>query len=675
MKPRIILLLLCACVAGRADAQLRVTYPNGGESFKAGSKITIQWAGVAAADVVTLEFSSDNGSTWSTITTAATGLTYTWVGIPNSPSTTCLIRASRSVTVTPGTLLLFGGNGIMNASFSSDGNQVISAGSDGNVYVWDSHSATLTRTYPTESGVGVPGSQALNWWAEFSPDMKTFVTASPSTDVKPFGNMIRIWDVSSGSKLKEWHLTSLPDSSHTNAMSRFSPDGTRIATTGQDSIYVFDIASGSLVTRLSGFARSYAFGSVYGIPTSLDWKFDGTQIIGAEGIRQDSLPSYVIANAALGDTIKTFKLDTKLPFFSENRMIHYSPDGSKFVVSSDDTAVRVWDIASGAILWRIQPGLRGSVDAVFSHDGKTVVTVGYDSLGSNSYNVKLWDAATGAFIRWVGSVGFASKTIEFSPDDARILVSGNAANTIFQNPVGGIESDVSDAPFTINPNTGGNVVVYTPDRGGRVNDLIDVPVLIDDPGSAIAGGATHVSFSLAFNATMLGPVGSTPAGSVAAGTRVMNFNLPIVATDTVLTTLHFKVALGNDSQTTMAVISPATDAPAVTATNADGVFKLLDLCYAAGTRLLNPNGTVSMNVVQNPATDDIVADLSLIEDGRTTLTLCDPLGRTVAVLLNADVRHGTRRLRLSGSSLSSGRYYLVLQTPNNQIVTQVEVQR
>ena len=45
----------------------RIIAPNGGERFRVVSAATIRWDGVAPADTVTLEYSIDNGATWSLI--------------------------------------------------------------------------------------------------------------------------------------------------------------------------------------------------------------------------------------------------------------------------------------------------------------------------------------------------------------------------------------------------------------------------------------------------------------------------------------------------------------------------------------------------------------------------------------------------------------------------------
>ncbi|MEI6091024.1 MAG: choice-of-anchor D domain-containing protein [bacterium] len=71
---------------------LKLTHPNGGESFYFNSDTVIAWDGVVPSDTVTLEYSVDNGSNWNLITDKATGLKYIWKNVPKSANNICLVR-------------------------------------------------------------------------------------------------------------------------------------------------------------------------------------------------------------------------------------------------------------------------------------------------------------------------------------------------------------------------------------------------------------------------------------------------------------------------------------------------------------------------------------------------------------------------------------------------------
>jgi uncharacterized protein (TIGR02145 family) len=79
------------------SASVTLTYPNGGESFGEGTGQYIEWNSTSVATVL-LEYSIDNGATWSSIGTAAATNNYAnWVA-PVGVNSQCLIRVSDSST-------------------------------------------------------------------------------------------------------------------------------------------------------------------------------------------------------------------------------------------------------------------------------------------------------------------------------------------------------------------------------------------------------------------------------------------------------------------------------------------------------------------------------------------------------------------------------------------------
>ncbi len=76
---------------------LTLTYPQGGEKFVPGTIEVIHWDGIGLTSSTTLEYSTDNGASWTNISTVAQGATnYEWT-VPNNVSGECLIRATSGV--------------------------------------------------------------------------------------------------------------------------------------------------------------------------------------------------------------------------------------------------------------------------------------------------------------------------------------------------------------------------------------------------------------------------------------------------------------------------------------------------------------------------------------------------------------------------------------------------
>jgi len=77
-----------------------VSRPNGGEKLYAGIVYTITWFFDPAITSVKIEFSSNNGATWSEIATTPNVLAYSWM-VPNIVSDSCLIKVSNAANGSP----------------------------------------------------------------------------------------------------------------------------------------------------------------------------------------------------------------------------------------------------------------------------------------------------------------------------------------------------------------------------------------------------------------------------------------------------------------------------------------------------------------------------------------------------------------------------------------------
>ena len=78
-----------------------VTSPNGGEAWDPGTSHNITWQSMGVAGNVKIEYSTNDGSSYTTITnsTANTG-SFSWT-VPNTPSASCRVRVSEAATGIP----------------------------------------------------------------------------------------------------------------------------------------------------------------------------------------------------------------------------------------------------------------------------------------------------------------------------------------------------------------------------------------------------------------------------------------------------------------------------------------------------------------------------------------------------------------------------------------------
>jgi len=128
----------------------------------------------------------------------------------------------------------------------------------------------------------------------------------------------------------------------------------------------------------------------------------------------------------LGKRWKDGRLDAPpaTPTLAFDQMpVAYSPDGKSLASGSSDNTVRLWDVATGNELRRLEGHADWVWSVAFSPDGKSLAS------GSSDNTVRLWDVAAGKELRRLEGHAASVLSVAFSPD-GKSLASGSYDKTV-----------------------------------------------------------------------------------------------------------------------------------------------------------------------------------------------------------------------------------------------------
>ena len=279
-------------------------------------------------------------------------------------------------------------------AFNHDGTLVATTGDDGAARVWDPSTGEELHTVRSPGGTEA-------WGPSFSAD-GSLLAAAWSAE-----NLVQVYDLASGQIVQAIGSVPAPDSTS------FDPAEAQIAVSSdvQSAAVVIDVASGDQLLTLEGHEHALE---------DVAWSPDGTMIAtaGDDG-------SARVFDARTGR--QRFALNGHRSHLAD---LDWSPDATHLVTASNDGTAKVWfligDNALNSITLSAQDTRNGVLGVAYSPDGTRVMT---GNVGRTSTTI--WDVSlTGeAEVENFPAVMLFYPSVTFTPDGRRLLATG-AAGTV-----------------------------------------------------------------------------------------------------------------------------------------------------------------------------------------------------------------------------------------------------
>ncbi|WP_193196500.1 serine/threonine-protein kinase [Nostoc sp. MG11] len=211
---------------------------------------------------------------------------------------------------------------------------------------------------------------------------------------------IKLWNLATGKQ-----ISSLNGNSQQVNIVAFSPDGkTLVSSSDDNTIKVWNLASGQQIRNLIGHSDS-----VHALAISPDGR---TLVSGSDD------NNIKVWNLATGRQIRTLPGHT---FWV--RSVAISPDGATLVSGSFDKTIKLWNMGNGNPIRTLMGNAQTVTAVAISPDGATFAS------GSRDRTIKLWNLATGEEILTLVGHRNTVTSVAISPD-GKILASGSRDRTI-----------------------------------------------------------------------------------------------------------------------------------------------------------------------------------------------------------------------------------------------------
>lgn len=671
-------LACCMCPAlyaqGDSSAVLRLLEPVGGEIYYTPrvSEITIRWDGVDDTTAVRLDYSSNNGLSWTTIADSARGGSYVWDIRTVGLSTFFRVRVSqlRPPRAEDNVVYRGHGNPVTDAWWSPSNERVVSVAAD--PHIWDSR---VSASSPLQT---LPGARASYYSVRWSADSSTIVTGSDDNaalvfDARTLGlrSTLRHPDIVTKVEIDStgsWLFTRCDD----NRVRVFNLPSTTPRATHNAGSTLDDMNINATATRVVLAAlEARVYGRSVGLPLTYNQQTTGV-ISGA--FSPDGSTICTIGGDA---SIHVWKSDSAKRIWSASspregvRSVVYSADGTRIAVGMADSTVTVWNAATGALVTTLR-GYRGAVRMVaFTPDGAYVAGASDDNFA------RVHEVATG---RVVASLQHGDDVliVRWDRKGERLLTtSRDGTARIWQVLEVVLQSDTS-AAFTIAPPPPAFARFTTTGDTLEIRESTTLSIGLEAAQFLELADIDSVRLRIEYDPSILFRTSSTFASidviedvvTDTAGIRrsreQLEIQVPLPTSDAVLGTISFVATLGQDSVTALRItrVTQIGKGPGMRTETSFQPVLVRGICRAGNDPRLYTSLGTPLIIRWRSAREGIRIVCDLAETAPAFFTLYDVLGR---VLWSDRATEAEQRLRAVERTIPwdvlSGIGIVVVETP------------
>ena len=275
------------------------------------------------------------------------------------------------------------------AIFLADGRQVVTAGYDRSVRVWDSVTGKQIRFLPVQTRLPVTS-------LSLSGDGGRLAIGF-------FDQTVQVWDARTMHLIRTLIVPGIPILSVS-----LNHDGSRVAAGGGDRhmssvVQIWDVNSGQSLQTIK--LRTAMVSCVAYSPDGRSVAAGGTDRI-----------------VHVWDAKTAKELHSLVGHNSPINCIAFSPDSKSIASGSSDNAARIWDLDTDETAVTITGHTLGVGGVSYSPDGTWIATAGYDNVA------RIWDSTTGQPLLTLKGHTDPVSSVAFSPDGSR-LVTASYDNT------------------------------------------------------------------------------------------------------------------------------------------------------------------------------------------------------------------------------------------------------